>query len=50
MILEISIGGDSATTVCPTPLGLTPLDLLPPLPLPSVQEDLHLFVLRELLQ
>ncbi len=50
MISKISIGARSAATGCPTPVGLVLLDPLPPLPLPPVQEDLDLFVPRELLQ
>ncbi len=50
MMSKISIGAQSAATVCTAPLGLVPLDPLPPLPLPPVQEDLDFFVLRELLQ
>jgi hypothetical protein len=47
---EIRIGAQSATTLYPTPLGFVPLDPLPPLPLPAVQQDVDVFVPCELLQ
>jgi hypothetical protein len=47
---EIRVVAQSAATVSPAPLGFVPLDPLPSFHLPPVEEDLDLFVPRELLQ
>ncbi len=47
---EIRVSTQLATTVCPTPLATAPLELLSPLPLPPIKQDLDVFVPRELLQ
>ncbi len=47
---EIRVVAQPAATVCPTPLATAPLELLSPLPLPPIKQDLDVFVPRELLQ
>jgi hypothetical protein len=46
--VEISLDARWAAAVRPSPVRLTPLDPLPPLPEPSVKDELHFLVCRKM--